>query len=197
MPVQTVVLSLLPPLGIALVILLAAWRPWSKAPPPAMWGTAGSALALALGFAVTESLVLHSWPGFPAREAHRWLPYAGLAAAIGAIVLKGREDGRFGAGSVIALVSFAALRWGELSSKSSMVYGALWVVMATMIAGSMRVDAATAGKSGVRVPLSWWAASVGLSLVGFHESFQSAFLSGSLAVVMGVFVVVALWRPKL
>src|SRR2546423_7580151 len=138
MPVQTILLSVVPPVGIALVLLLAGWRPWCKAAPSAPWGTAASALALGLAFAVTESLVWRSWPGFPPHESHRWLPYAGLAAALGAVALRGKEDGRFGVSSVIAFASFAALRWGELTSKSSAVYGALWVVLATVIAGSMR-----------------------------------------------------------
>jgi hypothetical protein len=196
MPVQTILLSVLPPVGIALVVLLAGWRPWSKSAPPAVWGTAASALALGLGFAITDSLVWRGWPGFPPHESHRWLPYAGLAAAIGAIALKGKGEGRFGVSSVIALASFAALRWSELSSKGSVVYGAVWVVLATMVAGSMRTDGGMAAKCGVRAPLSWLVAAVGMSLVGSKDALSSALLSGSIAAVLGVFVVLALWRPR-
>jgi hypothetical protein len=196
MPVQTILLSVLPPVGIALAALLAGWRPWSGTAAPGARGAAASASALGLAFAVTESLVYRSWPGFPPHESHRWLPYAGLAAAIAAILLKGKEDGRFGISGIVALASFAALRWSELSSKSSVVYGALWVVLATMIAGSMRTDGSMAGRCGVRVPLCWLVASVGMSMVAVKDALSSALMSGSIAAVLGVFVVFAVWRPR-
>jgi hypothetical protein len=195
MPVETILLSVLPPIGIALVIMVGAWRPWSKTPPPVVVGVAASALALALGYAVTESLVLHAWPGFPPREAHRWLPYAGLAAAIGIIAVKGKDDGRLGVSSFIALASFAALRWAELSSKQSVLYGAMWVLLGTVVAGSMRTDALAGGKRGVLVPLCWLVATVGLSLAAFKDSFQTAFLTGSIGAVLGVVLLLAIWRP--
>jgi len=196
MPVQTILLSFLPPVGIALGFLLAGWRPWSKSAPSAAWGTAASALALGLGFAVTDSLVWRGWPGFPPHESHRWLPYVGLAAAIGAIALRGKEEGRLGLSTLIAAASFVALRWGELTSKSSVVYGALWVLLATVMAGSMRTDGGMTAKCGVREPLSWLVASVGMSLVASKDALSSALLSGSIAAVLGVFVVLALWRPR-
>ena len=193
MPVETALLSVLPPMVISLVILLAAWRPWSKTPPPARWGLAGSALALAVAYAVTEPWLLHSFSGFPPSE-HRWLPYLGLAAAVGAMLPWGKKEGRFGLETVIAAACFAVLRWDQITSKGTVVYGALWVVLATMIAGSIRSDGAGASKCGPRAPLTWLVASIGLSLVVFKESFQQSFLTGSICAVLGVFMVLTFWK---
>ncbi len=94
--IQQALLGIVPPALIALVLLIAAWRPWSKTPPPARWGAAGSALALAVAYFVTERLLVGNFSSLPPIERYRWLPYIGFAAAVGAIAWPGKGSDAVG-----------------------------------------------------------------------------------------------------
>jgi hypothetical protein len=195
MPIKTALMGVVPPVVIALVALLAAWRPWGKTAPSARVGAAGSALALALAYFVTERLLVGTFAQVPPQERYRWLPYAGLAAAAGAIFLRSRGEARWTAHDCIALAVFVALSWKHLTSQSGFFFAALWVLVSVMMSSSIRGDAVRLGPSGVRVPLTWMVACIGTSVV-FVQSSEAIYgqLMGSVAAVLGVFFVVALWR---
>jgi hypothetical protein len=195
MPIKTALLGIVPPVVIALVVLLAAWRPWSKRAVPARWGATGSALALALAYAITETLVAGHWPGFPASERHRWLPYVGLAAAAGSIA---SQFVSWGLAWLVTVAAFVFLRWSQISSKDLFLSGALWAVLASGISGGMIGDTSRIGRCGPRFALTWMVAAIGAS-VAFVQASEAFFaqMAGVLAAVMGVFAVVAFWRPKL
>lgn len=82
--IENLLKALGPAAVVALILLAAAWRPWSRAAAPhGHWGTA---LALSLGYIATD-LALRFLPVnelsdlFPAGTT-RWAPHAVLAAAI-------------------------------------------------------------------------------------------------------------------
>jgi hypothetical protein len=191
--IKTALLGIVPPVVIALIALMAAWRPWSKTPPSPRRGVIGSALAVALAYAITETLVIGGWPGFPPSERHRWLPYVGLAVA--GVVIAARTWGVAWAATVAA---FVLLRWSQISSKDLFLTGALWVVLAAGIGGGMIGDANRIGRCGPRFALTWMVAAIGAS-VAFLQASEALFaqLAGVLAAVMGVLAVIAFWRPKL
>jgi hypothetical protein len=197
MPIQTALLGVVPPVLISLTVLLAVWRPWSGSPPSLRWASVGSAFALALAYAVTESLVARHWPGFPPADRHRWLPYLGLAAAVG-VALDGPMGRRWSASWVVVTGAFALLRWGQLSSKDSFIAGALWVLLSAGVAGGLIGDANRVGRCGPRFALTWLVAATGAAAV-FVQSSEAFFaqMAGVLAAVMGVFAVLAFWRPRL
>jgi hypothetical protein len=195
MPIKTALLGVVPPVLIALVVLLMAWRPWSAKAPSVRWGGAGSALALALAYAVTDTLVARHWPGFPPSERHRWLPYFGLAAAIGAIIA---QSTTWCVAWGVTIAAFVFLRWGQISSRDMFLTGALWAALGSGISASVIGDAWRAGRCGARFALTWMVAAIGAS-VAFVQASETFFaqMAGVLAAVMGVFAVIALWRPKL
>jgi hypothetical protein len=198
MPIQTALRGLVPPVVIALIVLIAAWRPWRKDPPSLRVGVAGSALALALAYAVTDTLVAGKGPGFPPTDLHRWLPWLGALASLVVIALPPPAGERFRVYDAVSIAAFTLMRWDQVSSKGSVLYGVLWVGMCTLIAGAVRADATRVAPKGPLVPLVWLVACIGASITYLQSTF--AFLSqmaGALAAVMGVLTVLSLWRPNL
>jgi hypothetical protein len=196
--IQQALLGIVPPALIALVLLIAAWRPWSKEPPPARWGAAGSALALAVAYFVTERVLVGNWSALPPLERYRWLPYLGFAAAAGAIAFPRHGSLRWGIHDVIALGAFVLLSWRLLNASQGSAFNAgVWILLSVFIASSIRSDAEGVAPCGVRVPLTWWVACAGTAVV-FLQSSEVAYaqLMGAMAAVMGAFVVIGAWRRE-
>jgi len=197
MPIRTALLSIVPPVLIALAVLFIAWRPWRKADLKPMH--AASAAALALAYAVTETLVAGQWPGFPPAEQHRWLPYIALAALLATPFIMGLK-GQWRACAATTLVAaafFTLLLWSGLSHSSSRLSTLLW--MATYCACTAFIQrTADVRPCGPRLPLTWLITATGASVV-FLQTYSAFFalMAGSIAAVMGAFWVVTCWRPRL
>jgi hypothetical protein len=198
MPIQTALLGVLPPVAIAVIVLLVTWRPWTAQAGVTRIGIAGSAFALALAYAVTDSLLSRSGPGLPPTDLHRWLPWLGAAAAIAAALVPPTEQWRLGTHNLVALLTFMVMKFEYFRSKDTILAGLLWVVLTTMIAGSMRTDAIRVGRCGPRVPLVWMIACVGAAVTFVQSGFSFlAQMAGACAAVMAVFALFAFWRPRL
>lgn len=210
MPTTTILLGIVPPFLIALIILAIAWRPWSA--QPARWALAASALALALAYAITESLIVRAWPGFPPAESHRWLPYAALIAAAGAALWPRQLPKRWSFHDLIALALLTFVGWRQLAATGSLaiyipslgafaipapVIGALWILLSATMAGAMRSDAARLNPCVPRVPLTWIIAATAAAITYFQSSeLLYAQLAGALATALFSAAAISLWRPN-
>lgn len=214
MPVRTALLGVLPPLIIAAVFLLIGWRPWRKTRgTPAHWA---SAFALALAYAATDSLVAARWPGFPPTESHRWLPYLALiAAAVSAIspsiLIPSRGSARWPIYLLCALC-FALLLRHDLATPATRLGALLRLFLYTIAATIIQPGIAGASAPGtpfppqphasraasIRIPLTLLIAATGaaVAFVQAHSAFFAQ-MAGAIAAVMGVFLLLALWKPAL
>ena len=201
MPIRTALLGILPPIVIAAIVLLLGWRPWSA--KPARWCGVASALALALAYAITDTLVGGGWPGMPPLDTHRWLPFLALAAALPVFLAPvsasgGRNWARFvllNATAAIGLFLVLPAHHGD----ESLFHIALATLVVTVMVALTRMNLSVLGAGGgVRVPLMLMISAIGTSLVSLQSHFAfMAQMAGSIAAVYGVFVVLAWWRSSL
>jgi hypothetical protein len=192
--------GVVPPLVIAAVLLLAAWRPWKRG--TASRGDWGSALALALSYAVADRMVRASWPGWPPATPDRWLPIIGLAAGA-FFAFDPFRSGRkwFGYGALaVAFAALAPLVWDGLTSRASLPHTLLITFLYAMVMVIIWSDALAAGRPprAAGTALILLIVAVGASLT-FLQSFVLSFaqMAGAIAAVTGVTMLVALWRPDL
>lgn len=81
MPIMTALAGVVPPLLVATILMLAAWRPWRRAPaseaarPWAAAGAIGISVAIAFPLVVQEISI-------PPLTAIGYLPFIGVAAAL-------------------------------------------------------------------------------------------------------------------
>lgn len=195
MPVETILRAILPPLVIAFVALAVAW--WRGA---ARWGPVGSAAAIGVGVAAGAALMTRGWPGFPLTDADRWVGMVALLGAVAGLVWpRGRRRWWLVAAvAALALVCMAPLLWHELADGKRRAEGLLRLgifgAVGTLLMLELRSVASA--EPGARAPLALWASSTGLALVLMQSGvLTSAVLAGGMAVVMGWFVVLGLWRP--
>ena len=162
MPIRTALLGILPPIVIAAIVLLLGWRPWSA--KPARWCGVASALALALAYAITDTLVGGGWPGMPPLDTHRWLPFLALAAALPVFLAPvsasgGRNWARFvllNATAAIGLFLVLPAHHGD----ESLFHIALATLVVTVMVALTRMNLSVLGAGGgvrVRVGASQWA----------------------------------------
>jgi hypothetical protein len=199
MPVQIALMATLPAAILAAALLLGAWRPWK---PTAARGWWGSALALGLGYALADRLVWTSWTGMPPREEHRWLPLIGLAGAAFGLAEPAWRNRPWRGYAVVGLAGLCMLPllWDFLASPSSrgsaVLFLALWTAACVIVAGD--TDTTARQGPGARVPLALWATAAGAALVHIQSaSLLLGMTVASIAAVMGVFVLLAWWRPGL
>ncbi len=221
MPVRTALLGIVPPMLIACAVLVAGWRPWrstlGKAASSAHWASAG---ALALAYVGADTLVANRWPGFPPSEPHRWLPYIAVVAAAAVALFPARVVRSIGGPGrwpmyALGAVAFAVLLWPGLLSAETRIASVLWLAFSTICAAGIQYAIASAGRSndpggaslppappsraaGIRVPLTLLIAATGASLAFLqaHSAFLAQ-MAGAIAAAMGVFLLLAIWRPGL
>lgn len=190
-------MGVLPPLLIAAVFLLAAWRPWQRAPEraAARWapwlGSIG--LAAALGAA---SLLVRGWPGWWPEEEPRRLHLVGVVAAAGVAVgtaarAGARRGGKRGWAGVLVLMGGCAaiVAWPK----------GWWVAVAGALAAAavdrgIALAAERAGGSARALP-AMLVGAVAAAVV-CAQSFLpfGAQMAGAVATATGVAAAVAWWR---
>jgi hypothetical protein len=186
------------PAGVlALVLLLAAWRPWKPAPAGRGWW--GSALALGLAIPLADRMVWHNGPGVWPVEPHRRLPLVALAAmAFGlAWPVWRRRTWRGYAVAGLAAACLAALMpvvfKAPIAPLNLLVF-AILVAAAAMLFGESEAEAA----HGARLPLVFCVAAAGAALVAIQShSASQGLVTASMAAALAAFVAVAWWRPGL
>lgn len=200
MPVNDILRALVPAMVITLVVLAWAWRPWRGGSP--RWGGAGSALAVGVSLALAVGLYTRSWPGRPPENPDRWLGVVALIGAAWSLLANRvrRRTVRTAAAAFCVALAVGLLLWFELASPERRLGGlarlAAYTAVGTALVTELRGLAER--RPGARVPLVLWAAATGLSLVMLQSGvMSSAIPAAALAVVMGWFVLLGWWRPKL
>lgn len=197
MPVETILRAILPPLVIAFVALAVAWRPWRRGPAP--WGPVGSAAAIGVGVAAGAALMTRGWPGFPLTDPDRWVGVVALLGGLAGLVWpRGRRRWWLVAVAALVLVCMVPLLWHELADGKRRAEGLLRLgifgAVGTLL--TLELRSLALAEPGARAPLALWASSTGLTLVLMQSGvLTSAVLAGGVAVVMGWFVVLGVWRP--
>ncbi|MFN0131908.1 MAG: hypothetical protein ACKVW3_05180 [Phycisphaerales bacterium] len=200
MPIMTALAGIVPPVLIAAILVMSAWRPWRRGVEPGPsrdWAAAG---AVGLSLAVAFPLVTGSL-AFPPRSAVGWLPMMGLVAWV-------TGAGRtawirpFAVRALVAVVVCELAAWLILRPmlRHAWLGGEGWARVLGLggVAAVVWVLLVPLERRGARVPLVMWVASVGSAVVlVMSETASLAQASGVLAVGLGVLVVVAWWRPGL
>src|SRR5262245_36968659 len=199
MPLKTPLLAVLPAAAVAVLLLLAAWRPWSRV--RAVNGWWGSALALGLAIPIADRMVWQNWPGLWPTEEHRRLPMiALLATAFGLLhpLWRGRPWRGYAVAG-LAAICLVPLRTNiftpPLLLGDLLLFGCYVGATAMLVSESDPIATHTRGP---RLPLVYLTAGAGAALVTIQSHAASVgFTAASVAAVMGVFAILAFWRPNL
>jgi hypothetical protein len=190
------------PAGIALTVLLAAWRPWRRAVPVAL-GHWGAPLAAGVAFATAYALLDGEIPAWPPAQARHWLFFVALALTVlgldDAIPFARLRASDWVRGEVALLVSgvLVLCLFGSLLSADTWPtpIAARWVVGMT---AAVHVAWVSAERLSVRLPrvaapLVLVVFTLGVAAVtALSGSLVYARLAGVLAVVSAVAAVVAI-----
>lgn len=192
---ETLLRALAPPFLIAVAALLAGWRPWRNR----QGGGAGwaSAAAVGFGFALGESLIRGRWPGLPPVEARRWLPYAAVVIALAAAFFNFPRRTQRAYALLLAAACLLPVLWSDLTSRLTVTGGIVILALVSIAAATVRSGTLLA-PCGVRVPLTFFVASVGGS-IALMQSFNAAdsLIAAALAAINSVFLALSIWRPRL
>lgn len=193
--------GILPPIALALPIVLVAWRPLGRArsKPGGALERLGGPLAIGLGY-LAGHVALIGWPPLALDvELKHGLFYLALAATLGGVFEAGRGRASLGLRAVLALATpwylldfVREYRWGTGE-------GVLWTLgIGTglwLLLGATEVLAGR--RSGALSPSAWLLTGC-LGAGALHASGSSSLaqLTGAWTSVAGVLVVAAALRPR-
>jgi hypothetical protein len=200
------------------IVLAAAWRPWSRPPPPGAWT---AAVALGAGYAAGHARVmatggaLAGWPSLPPIDAVDWLAWLAIAAAAAAGMDRIlRRPRRGGGGQVATERPYAPLGWvGRLGTFAVAVL-APWLILKPALPREsppvpewtavllflplvlfVPFETLAARRPGPRLPLIFAIALLGTSAsLLVSGSLRLAQLAGCLTAALGAALGISLWR---
>lgn len=193
--------GVIPPIVATLFFLLIAWRPWKRSGTPN--GAWGSALGLAIGYAIADILVrgthTNLYHVFP-RSGSNWHPY--IAVATGALIAALSSYKKIGARLPVSILLTALA--STLYFRSMFVADwkgtlpAIGIATAVGLFMWMGVWSAAHKATGARIPLMLWAAATGSALILLQShNLALAQMAGALAASMGVFILLGWLRPSI
>jgi hypothetical protein len=189
--------GILPPVALATMVLLIAWRPFGQRPPVA-GGLWASALAVALGFAAGHAGIHRGMPPLPWAEnvqltGSDWLFHlAVLGGLLGAAL--GRRDLAPLPRSLVLLVASAAVSCAVLANVLSL--GNLLVGCFGCASLWWSLDALARRDQGWPLPAALAIAATGTAAAMVHTSAAIAQLAGALAATLGTCTAVAFLQPR-
>lgn len=193
--------GVIPPVLLTLFFVLIAWRPWKRSGTPN--GAWGSALGLAIGYAIADLLVrgthTNLYHFFP-RSGSNWHPYIAVATAalIAALSTYKKIGARLPVSILLTAIASTLYFRSMFVQDMAGTLPAIGIATAVGLILWMGVWSAAHKTTGARIPLMLWAAATGISLI-FLQSHNLALaqMSGALAASMGVFVLLGWLRPSI
>ncbi len=190
---QLLALSIAGAVGVCVVLMLIAWRPWrpDAALAGGRWGGA-AAFTLAL---MPAYLLGERWPGLPPSESWQWIVYVLLVSgAVGAA----DSSRRWPAAVRVAVYVLPAGVAGAVLVGDWVESPWLWRAVTGLLVLVTHAVINDAGERcrGGSVPLALLVAATCASIVILEANSAKLFqLSAALAAGLGVCTVLAWWRP--
>lgn len=187
---------LAPAMGVAIIVLSLAWRPWQRRSAQVQHGYWGGPIALGLGF-LAAFFVIAGPRGFLLKDRWHW-----MAAIVGASVVLGLIAALWRAVPIVRFMATVALAFatGALLQPPATVANPLYWKLAfgaVVLVSAQPLGIIALKHRGIALPLMFIPVFTGLSIM-LLETRQAGFslLAGALAAMCGVAFVIALFNRQ-